>query len=50
LLAQVESTARGTDNLLPVIVAAVEACCTLGEISDALRNAWGEARQFSNLS
>jgi methylmalonyl-CoA mutase N-terminal domain/subunit len=36
--------ARGTENLLPRIRAAVEARVTLGEISDALRAAWGEYR------
>jgi methylmalonyl-CoA mutase N-terminal domain/subunit len=36
--------ARGTENLLPRIRAAVEARVTLGEISDVLRDAWGEYR------
>ena len=36
--------ARGTENLLPRIRVAVEAGVTLGEISDALRDAWGEYR------
>ncbi len=36
--------ARGTENLLPRIRTAVEASVTLGEISDALREAWGEYR------
>jgi len=36
--------ARGTENLLPRIRAAVEARVTLGEISDELRAAWGEYR------
>ncbi len=39
-----ESAARGTDNVLPRIRACVEASVTLGEISDALRRAWGEHR------
>jgi methylmalonyl-CoA mutase, N-terminal domain len=34
--------ARGTANLLPRILAAVEASATLGEISDALRHIFGE--------
>jgi len=34
---QVEDTARGTGNLMPVIVEAVEANATVGEISDAMR-------------
>jgi methylmalonyl-CoA mutase N-terminal domain/subunit len=36
--------ARGTENLLPRIRTAVEVGITLGEISDALRAAWGEYR------
>jgi methylmalonyl-CoA mutase N-terminal domain/subunit len=40
----IAEAARGTENLLPRIRAAVEARVTLGEISDALREAWGEYR------
>jgi methylmalonyl-CoA mutase N-terminal domain/subunit len=39
---RVEDTARGTDNLMPVIVEAVEANATVGEISDAMRHVYGE--------
>ncbi|MGH2456468.1 MAG: acyl-CoA mutase large subunit family protein [Candidatus Limnocylindria bacterium] len=39
-----EAAARGTENVLPRIRACVEARVTLGEISDALRRAWGEHR------
>ncbi len=38
------TAARGTENVLPRIRAAVEADVTLGEISNALRAAWGEHR------
>ncbi len=38
------AAARGTENLLPRIRACVEADVTLGEISGALRDAWGEYR------
>ncbi len=38
------AAARGTENVLPRIRAAVEADVTLGEISNALRAAWGEHR------
>ena len=41
-IAGVEAAARGTDNLLPPILAAVEARATLGEISDAMRRVFGE--------
>ena len=40
--AQIETAARGSDNLLPVFIAAVEAGLTLGEIAHALRAVWGE--------
>jgi methylmalonyl-CoA mutase N-terminal domain/subunit len=41
-LKQVEDTARGTRNLMPTIIEAVEATATVGEISDALRHVYGE--------
>ena len=41
-LDEVERRARGTENLMPAILAAVEAYATVGEISDALRRAFGE--------
>ena len=37
------------DNVLPLIVEAVEAYCTLGEISDTFRTVWGEARDFGRV-
>jgi len=40
-LAAVGDAARGSDNLMPPIIRAVKADCTLGEISDVLRRAWG---------
>jgi methylmalonyl-CoA mutase, N-terminal domain len=42
---QVEDTARGAGNLMPVIVEAVEANGTVGEISDAMRHVYGEYRE-----
>jgi methylmalonyl-CoA mutase N-terminal domain/subunit len=42
--AALSDAARGTENVLPRILACVEAAVTLGEISDALRAAWGEYR------
>jgi methylmalonyl-CoA mutase N-terminal domain/subunit len=41
-LRKVEDTARGTGNLMPPIVEAVEANATVGEISDAMRRVYGE--------
>lgn len=43
-LDDVRAAARGTDNLLPLMVAAVQAMATLGEISDVLREEWGTHR------
>lgn len=37
--------AAGTENLLPRILACVEAEVTVGEISNKLRSAWGEYRE-----
>ncbi len=42
----VSHAARGTDNLVPPIVRAVEAQATLGEISDAMRQVFGEHREI----
>jgi len=39
---RVEETAKGAGNLMPVIVEAVEANATVGEISDAMRHVYGE--------
>jgi methylmalonyl-CoA mutase N-terminal domain/subunit len=41
-LKEVEETARGSDNLLPPMREALKARATLGEVSDALRRAFGE--------
>ena len=41
-LAELERRARTSENLLPSILAAVEAYATVGEISDALRRVYGE--------
>ena len=41
-LADVERAARGADNLVPPILAAVEAKATVGEISDTMRRVFGE--------
>jgi methylmalonyl-CoA mutase, N-terminal domain len=46
-LAAVDSTARGTDNLVPVIVTAVEKHATLGEVAGTLRQVFGEYRETS---
>ena len=45
ILASLKKTAQGTDNLLPPILEAVRAYATLGEISDTLREVFGEYRE-----
>ena len=45
-LQRLGETARGDDNLVPAIIDAVKARATLGEISDALRVAFGEHREL----
>ncbi|HEY74494.1 MAG TPA: methylmalonyl-CoA mutase family protein, partial [Thermoflexia bacterium] len=44
LLARLQETAQGGENLLPVILECVEAYITLGEICSALREVFGEYR------
>lgn len=44
-LREVERRARSSENLLPAILGAVEAYASVGEISDALRRAFGEYRE-----
>ncbi|MEP6788764.1 MAG: methylmalonyl-CoA mutase family protein [Acidobacteriota bacterium] len=41
----IEEAAQGTENLLPRILTAVEAHVTVGEISNRLRDVWGEYRE-----
>jgi methylmalonyl-CoA mutase N-terminal domain/subunit len=41
-LQRIVETANGSNNLMPVVIEAVEAHCTLGEIAHALRGVWGE--------
>ncbi|HUL21519.1 MAG TPA: methylmalonyl-CoA mutase family protein [Thermodesulfobacteriota bacterium] len=44
-LDSLKSTAQGTGNLIPPILEAVKAYATLGEISDTLREVFGEYRE-----
>jgi methylmalonyl-CoA mutase N-terminal domain/subunit len=41
-LRRLQIVAQGRENIIPSILAAVEAYATIGEISDALRRVWGE--------
>ena len=44
-LMAIENAANSTQNLMPLVLRAVENYCTLGEISDVLRKVFGEHRQ-----
>jgi methylmalonyl-CoA mutase N-terminal domain/subunit len=45
-LAELSAAARVSDrNLMPLLIDAVEAYCTVGEIVSALRDVWGVYRQ-----
>jgi len=43
----VERAARGGDNLVPAIIAAVESRATLGEVASSLRRVFGEYQETS---
>jgi methylmalonyl-CoA mutase N-terminal domain/subunit len=45
-LRRVGDVARGDENLMPPLVEAVKAYATVGEISNVLRDAWGEHREL----
>lgn len=42
LMAQLDSAARSTDNLMPLLVTCMENDLTLGEVCGVLRKVWGE--------
>ncbi|HJW08085.1 MAG TPA: methylmalonyl-CoA mutase family protein, partial [Holophagaceae bacterium] len=44
-LAELSQAAKGTENLMPRIVAAVKAEATVGEVCDALREVFGEYQE-----
>jgi methylmalonyl-CoA mutase, N-terminal domain len=48
-LTALERAAAGKENLMPFIIAAVEAYATLGEISDAMRRVFGEQHEFRRV-
>jgi methylmalonyl-CoA mutase N-terminal domain/subunit len=49
-LTGLEAAARGSDNLMPYIVAAVEAYATIGEMCNVLRRVFGEYQQPVGLA
>ncbi|MBA2704581.1 MAG: methylmalonyl-CoA mutase [Blastocatellia bacterium] len=48
-LSKLETAAGSTENLLPLILESVEAYATVGEISNRLRNVWGEYKETSTV-
>ena len=48
-LAALKRGAEGTENLIPLIIDAVEAYATLGEISNAMREVFGEQHEFRQI-
>jgi methylmalonyl-CoA mutase N-terminal domain/subunit len=50
LLSQIETTAHnGSEPLMPLFVAAVQADCTLGEVCSVLRGVWGEHQPYVGI-
>lgn len=49
ILSELKKAAEGNDNLMPVILDAVKASATLGEICDALREVFGEYQPVSTI-
>jgi methylmalonyl-CoA mutase N-terminal domain/subunit len=43
---RLEDAARGTDNLMPLLIEAVQAYATVGEVADRLRATWGVHREL----
>jgi methylmalonyl-CoA mutase N-terminal domain/subunit len=48
-LSRLEAGARGTDNLVPLILEAVETYATLGEICSVMRQVFGEYQAFTSF-
>ncbi len=44
-LQKIEAAAKGKDNLLPILLDAVKAYATVGEIAGVLRSVWGEHQE-----
>ena len=48
-LDRLRHAALGTDNLMPLLLEAVRAYTTLGEMCDALRDVWGEYEETASV-
>ena len=44
ILQSLNDAASGSENIIPIVIEAVENKCTLGEIADTLREVYGEYR------
>ena len=44
-LKALESACQSSDNLMPYLLTAVQANCTLGEVCNVMRNVWGEYQE-----
>ena len=49
-LTRLATAARGSDNLMPLLIDAVECYATLGEVADTLRGVFGEHREHIVLA
>ena len=48
-LARIRAAATGDENMMPLLIEAVEAYATIGEICDVLREQWGEYREVLTI-
>ena len=49
VLKRVRAAAQGDENMMPLLIEAVEAYATIGEICDVLREEWGEYEEVLTL-
>jgi methylmalonyl-CoA mutase N-terminal domain/subunit len=49
VLKRVRTAAQGDENMMPLLIEAVEAYATIGEICDVLREEWGEYEEVLTL-
>jgi methylmalonyl-CoA mutase N-terminal domain/subunit len=48
-MSRLEHAARGSENLMPLLIECVEQDLTLGEICNVLRTVWGEYQPPATL-
>ena len=48
-LVDIRNASRGAENMVPLLIAAVEAYATIGEISNILREEWGEYQEVLTI-